>query len=296
VRLVVLAPLIAIAALGGARAARVWAKSEAVQRFEDPPFAPSPGAAPFVTLGYRELGADLLFIRMVGYYGSTDNEASGLADLAAAIAVLDPTLRRTYDFGAVSMTSAKRGVTNEVRLRAIDLLAAGARAFPDNWRIPKLAGEIYLSDLVTDDPVQKRKWNEAGIQLLETATRKPNAPAEMSMIAATLRSKLGQRQRAIDSLREMLLITSDQSAREQLIKQLAKISDADSDEIAAEMLEARAQFDTAWATERPAVTPGIYIQIGPRPRPGFDLTDLATGGRDLIGVESFERLDPPADP
>lgn len=291
-----LAPLIAVAALGGARAARVWAKSEAVERFEDPPFAPSTGAAPFVTLGYRELAADLLFIRMVGYYGSTDNEATGIADLAAAIAVLDPTLRRTYDFGAVAMTSAKRGVTNEVRLRAIDLLAAGALVFPDNWRMPKLAGEIYLSDLVTDDPVQKRKWKEAGIQLLETATRKPNAPAEMSMIAATLRSKLGQRQRAIDSLREMLLITNDQAARQRLIEQLAKISEADADQIAAEMLEARAQFDKAWATERPAVTPGIYIQIGPRPPPGFDLTDLATGGRDLIGVDSFERLDPPADP
>ncbi len=291
-----LAPLVAVAALGGARAARVWAKAETVARLDDPPYAPSPGAAPFVTLGYRELGADLLFIRMVGYYGSTDNEASAIADLADAVAALDPTLRRSYDFGAVAMTSAKRGITNEVRLRAIELLAAGARVFPDLWKLPKLAGEIYLADMVTDDPAQKRKWDEAGIQLLETATRKPNAPAEMSMIAATLRSKLGQRQRAIDSLREMLLITSDQNARKRLIEELAKISDANADEIAAEMIEARAQFDARWAAERPAVTPSLYIQIGPRPRPGFDLTDLATGGRDLIGSEPFEILAPPSDP
>lgn len=291
-----LAPIIAVAALAGARAARVWAKAETVERLHDAPYAPSPGATPFVTLGYRELGADLLFIRMVGYYGSEDNEASGIADLAEAVATLDPTLRRTYDFGAVAMTSAKRGVTNEIRLRAVALLAAGGRAFADNWKLPKLAGEIYLSDMVTRDAAQKRTWDEAGIQLLETATRKPNAPAEMSMIAATLRSKLGQRQRAIDSLREMLLITSDQNARKRLIEELAKISDANADEIAAEMIEARSQFDKAWAAERPAVTPGIYLQIGPRRRPGFDLTDLATGGRDLVGAEGFEHLEPPTDP
>lgn len=290
------APLVAVAALAGARAARVWAKAETVERIEDAPYAPSPGAAPFVTLGYRELGADLLFVRMVGYYGSQDNDGSGIADLAEAIAALDPTIRRSYDFGAVAMTSAKRGVTNEVRLRAIALLAAGARVFPDDWKLPKLAGQIYLTDLVTDDPAQKRKWDDAGAQMFETASRKPNAPSDMSMVAATMRSKLGQRQRAIDSLREMLLITNDENARKRLIEQLAKASDANSDAIAEEMLEARAQFDRAWAAERPAVTPSMYIQIGPRPAPGFDLTDLATGGRDLIGIEPVEPLAPPTDP
>lgn len=291
-----MAPLVALVAFAGARAARGWAKADDVERLEDPPYAPSPGAAPFVTLGYRELGADLMYIRMVGYYGSTDNDATGIADLAAAVAALDPTLRRTYDFGAVAMTSASRGITNEVRLRAIDLLAAGARQFPDDWKLPKLAGEIYLSDMVTSDPAQKRAWSEAGIQLLETATRKPNAPAGMAMVAATLRSKLGQRQRAIDSLREMLLITSDHDARQRLIEQLAKISEANAEEVAAEMIEARSQFDRTWAAERPAVTPSMYVLIGPRPRPGFDLTDLATGGQDLVGSEPFEVLEPVTDP
>jgi hypothetical protein len=29
----------------------------------------------------------------------------------------------------------------------------------------------------------------------------------------------------------------------------------------------------------------MYLLIGPRPAPGFDLGELATGGRDLIGEQ-----------
>src|SRR3954469_25034461 len=108
---------IALVAFAGARFARVAAKERAVTQLDNSPYAPSPAAAPIAALGYRELAADLLLIRMIGYFGSVDNEASGIAGLAEAIVALDPTFPRTYEFGAVAMTSAKRGVTNDIRLR-----------------------------------------------------------------------------------------------------------------------------------------------------------------------------------
>jgi hypothetical protein len=272
--------------------ARVRAASQRPAQSGDAPYAPSPEAAPFVTLGYRELGADLMFVRMVGYYGSADNDADTLATLADTIATLDPRFRRVYEFGAVASTSARRGVDNEIRLRAIALLAKAGKNFPREYRFPNLAGQIYLVDLETRDPEQRRLWDEQGTLLLESASRKPGAPADAALHAAVLQTRFGQRQRAIDGLRELLLITSDRGARERIVEQLAKLADEDADAIAAEMLEARKTFDNTWLRVRPAVPASMYVLIDKSIPPGFDLAELATGGRDLIGTEGFERLEP----
>ncbi len=287
---------IASAGFGGARIARSAAKDSRPTDMVAEPYAPSPAAAPFVTLGYRELGADLMFIRMLGFFGEHDNTAGGIAALAEAGVALDPYFRRPYEVGAVAMTAAHTGVDNDIQLRAIALLEEGARAFPTNWRFPNLAGQIYLVDLQTDDPVLRRAWDEKGALLLETASRKPDAPAEASIHAAVLQSKFGRKQRAIDSLREILLITSDDHARAQVIEKLAELENQDADEVAAELIGARRDFDRAWRSERPAVTPSLYVLIGKRPDPAFDLTELATGGHDLIIVDSSERLEPLTDP
>lgn len=288
--------LIFAAGIGTARIARMRAEAERpANAISDAPYAPSPSAAPMVSLGYRELAADLLFVRLVGYYGSQDNEAHVMASLAEAIVALDPQFRRAYEFGAVATTSARRGVDNRAHLRAIALLEQAARQFPAYWKFPTLAGQIYIVDLKTDDPGQRRAWDQAGALLLESAARKPGSPAESALIASSLRTRLGQQQRAIDGLRELLLLTSDQAARKRLIDQIATLANQNADEIAAEMLVARHRFDREWQASRPAIPATDYLLVGPRIEPGFDLTVLATGGRDLIGSEGFERLEPITD-
>lgn len=295
VKLVLAAPLLAAVALTGARFAREEAKASAIAEITDPPYAPSASSAPMLTLGYRELAADLLYVRLTGYFGSQDNEGPGIAALAEAIAALDPQLRRVYEFGAVAMTSARRDVDNSVHMRAIKLLEIGARTFPEYWRFPKLAAEIYIVDLQTDDPAQRRKWDAEGARLLEAATRKPGAPADAAVSVAALRSRLGQQQRAVDSLKETLLTTTDQNARRRLIEKLAELASGDADQIAAEVIEERKRFENTWLHHRPAVRPSMYLLIGPHIEPGFDLAELATGGRDLITADTFERLEPVTD-
>jgi tetratricopeptide (TPR) repeat protein len=281
-----------VVGVGTARLARVRAAAERTdQVLAEAPYAPSASSAPMLTLGYRELAADLLFVRLVGYYGSPDNEAHAIASLAEAIAALDPQFRRNYEFGAVATTSARRGVDNAAHLRAIALLEKAAREFPTHWRYPNLAGQIYLVDLQTDDPAQRREWNQKGALLLESAARKPNAPAESALVASNLRTRLGQHQRALDGLREMLLITDDRAARERIIEQIAILTSESSDEIAAEMLIARKQFERTWHATRPAVPATMFVLVGPPIAPSFSLADLATGGRDVVGSEGFERLD-----
>jgi hypothetical protein len=290
--------LLGVLALVSARTAREGAAAlRETPQAADVPYAPSPAAARYLSLGYHELAADLFLARLLPYFGGEGSTPEGVTALVEAIVAFDPKLKRAYDWGARAMTlDIGKGVDRDISLRAIRVLEIGAKHFPDDWRIPYHAGQIYLADLETKDPVLRREWDEKGALLLEAAIRKPNAPAEAAASAAFLRTRLGQRERAFEGLQEMLLITTDLKARKKIIDEMAALGGADTDEIVAELLEARRQFEREWKEQRPAVPPGMYVQIGSRARPGFDLADLATGGRDLVGSEPFERLDPPEDP
>ena len=283
---------VAVVALGGARIAREVAEARAPGVIADEPYAPTPGAAPLATLGYRELFADLFFLRLKGYFGGSESTANGVAALTEAIAALDPRFHRIYEWGGRAITLASRGVDNAAYLRAIAVLEAGAAQYPDDWRLPYLAGEIYTQDLQTRDPAQRRAWDERGTLLTESAIRKPNAPAEAATWAATMRTRLGQHQRAVDGLREMLLVTDDATARARLIAKLAELEHDAAGELAAELLEARHRFEAEWHAARPAVPASMYLLLGPPLAPGFDMAQLATGGRDLVGAQPIERLEP----
>ena len=69
-------------------------------------------------------------------------------------------------------------MTQASYLRALAVLEKGITIFPDDWKLPYLAGEIYTQDLQTTDPAQRRAWDERGTLLTESAIRKPKAPVE----------------------------------------------------------------------------------------------------------------------
>lgn len=283
---------IAAIAFAGARVARESAAERDVERTTRP-YSPSPAAAPFLSLGYRELAADVLYVRMRSYFGGYDHDADSVGSLAEAIIALDPSFGRVYEYGARAMTMARRGVDQAAYLRAIAILERGIREFPNDWRLPFLAGQIYTQDLQTTDPAQRRAWDETGTLLVESAIRKPGAPAQAAEWAAVMRTKFGQYDRAVQGLREILLITDDAKARKALLERLAKLQEDSSDSLAAEVEDLRKRFEKAWKRDRPAVPATWYVVLGPRLQPGFDLATLATGGRDLVGTEQpHEALEP----
>ncbi len=289
--------IIAAVSLAGARAARhVAIEGRNSEEIIEPPYTPSPSAAPFVSLGYRELAADLLYIRLRGYYGGYyDTTADAVASLAETIVTLDPRYEYVYWFGASAMTIAPEGVDQSIYLRSVALLERGMREFPLSYKLTSLAAQTYIQDLKSEDPVQKRAWDERGTLLAESAIRLPGAPIESAGWVATLRTRLGQRDRAMQGLRELLLITTEERARKGLLERLANLEGGDSTEIAAELLEMRKRFDDQWTAERPSVKASMYILVGPPLPKAFDMTDLATGGRDLATAHTFERLEPLVD-
>src|SRR5262249_1367279 len=150
-----------------------------------------------------------------------------------------------------------------IYMRAIALLERGIREFPTDWRLPNLAGQIYTQDLVTTDPVQRRTWDERGTLLVESAIRKPNAPADLGAWAAVMRTRFGQHEGAVEGLRELLLVTRDDAARKALIDKLAELEEKDAEAVAAELLETRHRFDDAWQRDRPLLPATWYVLLGP---------------------------------
>jgi hypothetical protein len=282
----------ALASIVAAQGLRAAARDELGPEPAAEPFAPSPSAASILSLGYRELAADLLFFRLIGYFGGKDAAPSGVAALVEAIATVDPYYEKIYTWGGRAMV-ATRGGGNEIAERAVRLLERGAAHFPSSAKIPKLAGEILLSDYEPANADERRLVQERAARFIESAVRKPYADASTATLAATLRTKLGQRLHAIDSLREMILITNDVGARQQLLDKLAELEARDGQALAAELLEARRGFDESWRRQRPAVPSSMFVLVGAPPRAGFDLVELATGGRDLV---EFTSVVDPTDP
>jgi tetratricopeptide (TPR) repeat protein len=228
----------------------------------------------------------------MGYFGSREASADGVASLTEAIVALDPRDQRMYDYGANAMTIPATDTTQRTFLRAIAVLEQGIAQFPDDWKLPMLAGEIYTQDLETTDPAQRRAWDERATQLTEAAVRKPGAPQEAATWVAFMQTKLGQRDRAIRNLRELLLVTRDEDVRKKLLDKLAELSNTDSAELAGELYEQRKKLEASWLHDRPDIPATTYFLLGPRLAPGFDLTDLATGGHDLVDSKPVEKLEP----
>ncbi len=281
-----MAVVAAFALLVGARALGAHANQTRRQwpKTIDLPYVPSAGSAPYVSLGYREVMADLLWIRALGYVGGDDDRAAGSRALVEAIVTLDPRFQRAYAWGALAITSLGTEATTEDMLGAIAILRQGMREFPDSYKLPLYAGQIYTVDLTSDDPAQVAAWQLEGVRLLERAVRLPGAPKSAGTYAAHLRSKLGQREKAVRDLRELILYTNDYKERAELVAKLAKLEEREADALAYELEVEQRRFDKAWQAVRPEVTPSMFVLLGPPLAPSFRLEDLAVD-RDLVGTE-----------
>ena len=297
-----LTAIAAFAALGAADATRVIGNGVRSKWSIVPeaPYAPSASAAPFLVAGYREFAADLFWIRTVGYSSGGEDSADGDSALFDAIAALDPHYDEIYKSGAARITIAKYGVNKQSYLDAARLLEQGTRLFPDNWRYPFEAGQIYILDLAflvkKDDPQQERAYNELGVHWLEHAVRLPGAPASAATLAATMQSKMGRTQQAIDSLRSVILTTDNEDLRRRLYAQLAKLEKQSEGDLRFTLRAERKAFVDKWQRDRPALPATMYLLLGPHANPSVDVNDFAVI-RDLIGTTAADDsdLEPTAD-
>ena len=117
--------------------------------------------------------------------------------------------------------------------------------------------------------------------------RKPNAPARYASLAAAFRTKLGQKERALRNLQEMILTTKDEKARFALLEKLRKGYMAPN--LADELERATHRLEDEWKANMPWAPPAFYFIMGDRPSPVIDFDKLATE-RDLFGANPDDAL------
>jgi tetratricopeptide (TPR) repeat protein len=277
VRLIALA-LAGMGALGahglgaGARAEReTWPKGEGLV------WLPPPRAAPIVAMGYRQLWADINWARSLVYYGLERRESETfqyryLTRFLDNIIALDPKFKRVYDWAAYGLLYQGGTARPEEYLQTIPYLERAIQEFPDGYRFFWIAGTRYYIYLETDDPAQKRRYHERAAVLLEQAMRKRDAPPDLPTYAAGLRTQLGQHERALHDLREVIMTTDDPKAQERLIAAYREMAGKEFPE---EATRAKVELQRGWMEHLPFASPHLYIVLGDRPPRAIDLYALA---------------------
>jgi hypothetical protein len=281
-----LAMALALAAWSGAHGLRQEAGAARARwpRTASTTFVPPVELVRFVP--YRELFADLLWCRLLVYYGSNwggEGDLSQVEDFIDDVIALAPRFRPIYEWAAFAVTYRTGTATQAEFLSSIRYLEKGMQAFPDDYKYFWVAGTRYYFDLWSPDEATRRRYRERGAELIERAMTRPNAPPDLATTAANMRGKLGQYQRALDNLRSMIASTGDEDAREKMIQRV-RVADPG---LADELDRAGRALEERWMASLPMVPLDFFILLGQAPSPVIDLRRLATP-RDLFGVGADE--------
>ncbi len=153
------------------------------------------GDASLLGLGMRRLAADLEFVRLLVYYGSTEtgNEEAELATggghypeigpRARRIADLDPTFSYAVQYGAGALAFNLNRPDE-----ALDLLRRALAGDPDNPHYRQYIGAVAFA---------KHGDVRKVVELLEPMLSEPDCPAMIKSMAAFMYRRLGETGKAV---------------------------------------------------------------------------------------------------
>lgn len=170
-----------------------------------------------LSLGYDGLLACLYWTRAVQHYGR--EKLAGRAEfpllfpLLDITTTLDPQLLVAYRFGAIFLAESPPIGPGRVDL-AEKLLRKGMAARPDYW--------VFWSDLGFIYYWNAKDYQKASVTFLE-GSRKPGAPAWMTVMAARVATEGGDRRTSMFLWRQIYQSTDDPSMRRHALDRLRQL-------------------------------------------------------------------------
>ncbi len=163
-------------------------------------------------LGYRELAADLLWFKMVQYYGGYrmgENDLALFTHLAGVITDLDPQFRYAYIFAAIIIAQDLGSLET-----GIGFLEKGIRNNPDDWWLPFQLGFLHY--------VYARDYDRA-LASFERAARLPGAGPQAARFAAFVAAKAGYVETSIAMWEELARTSDNKYIRELAERYIEKL-------------------------------------------------------------------------
>jgi hypothetical protein len=239
---------------------------------------PRPEQTVVLSLGYRSAIADFLFAHVLVWHGLHFGEKRRLefaADYLDTIVALDPTFRDPYYFGDTLIATQPVKPRREDYLRARQLLERGMAARPYDTELWLSAGQFiaYVAAPWLDDPKEMAEWRLAGARRLARACELVGSNEDIPyqcITAASLFTKAGETEAAVDFLERLLTVSDDDEIREMALKLLmVKVSEREKEraQTRADEVRAAARADLSFVGFTKALVLG----------PGFDPAACAGG-------------------
>ena len=249
-------------------------------RAEELSYLPKGEYLKLAVLGYRQLAADLIWLKAVQHLGEKHQTRAGYLSAYHAVDVLtdvDPTFVAAY-----LATGSVLGVWAGLPRESIALLTKGMRHHPDVWQLPFYVGYDYFYEL--GDPVMAARYFRMAAVL-------PGAPDYLPRLAARMTVEVGDPQAALEFLQRLYQQTEDEQVRQGLGRRMKEVI-AERD---IRFLEEGVRRYAARYGQRPVrledlVTGGIVLRIPEEPFGGiYELqasegTVTSTGLRERLRV------------
>lgn len=184
--------------------------------FEDMKYLPSGNFLKGASLSYDEVFADLLWIKLISYYGhhaKTDQNYEWLSHLIEITTTLDPLYEDPYEFGA-NVLALEPGTIAESNV----ILKKGLTNVPQShkryWRLNFYLAFNYM--------YYEQNYTLAA-QHLEQAAKTPGSPEYLPLLVSRLYANANDPRVAITFLQEMLQETESIEFRKKLERRILEI-------------------------------------------------------------------------
>jgi len=210
------ASLFSVALVGSVLAARgLEARGRASRFADDSLYLPPATFLQYVSLGYRTMVADLMWIRAIQYFGKQlqipnreERQYTFFFPLLDLAVSLDPQFIDAYRLGGLLLHVVRR---NE---EAIALYEKGYAANPDRWEMPHDLGRLYYLEL---------KDYEKALYWWSITNRLPGRPEYIPRFIPLFYLETGQKEIAIELWLEMYRATDNEWARSVIQGRLEKL-------------------------------------------------------------------------
>lgn len=210
-------------------------------------------------LGYDQAAADAVWLKAIEYFAShftTDRRYPFLTNFVDLVIELDPRFRRVYHWAGASVLYGQTFTNNNIRL-SNRFYEAALKAYPEDSEAALRLGLNYYVEMHSTTPEEKRRYQEKGAEYLEMAANMPGASPRLKVLVASIRTKLGQTELAVQSLLQMLENTDDDEQRAAIEARIRELR-AD-DEGAAELASQVAAFETRRRAHFEYLPPALYL-------------------------------------
>lgn len=229
---------------------------------------PQTGYARLATLGYHEAAADLAWLRAIIYFGeeaTIRGRFEHFDSYANLVIALDPNFRRIYHWAGILSIYSRAFISRGMVERSIDYLRRGVARFPMDGEMHYMLGfNLYFEypPHLKGDAKASRKAKLEGIEHLKSAVVSGTGPAWLSNMVASLMSKQGMNELAINSLYQSLAIVEDPDTRKKILE---RIEELEAQVGGSGPRQSLIEIQREWAGTYRYLTMDMFLLLRPRP-------------------------------